>query len=126
MVNGNISVIKIRDILLVTVPSDPDDGTVSELQEQVLYSMERHSAKGLILDISTVETIDSFFARTVSETVKMVALMGGLTVLSGMRACVAITTTQLGLSLDKTLTALDVDRAMDMLSDALNRPEGRT
>ena len=125
MANGNISVIKIRDILLVTVPSDPDDGTVSELQEQVLYSMERHSAKGLILDISTVETIDSFFARTVSETVKMVALMGGLTVLSGMRACVAITTTQLGLSLDKTLTALDVDRAMDLLSDALERPEGR-
>ena len=125
MVNGNISVIKIRDILLVTVPSDPDDLTVSELQEQVLSSMERHSAKGLILDISTVETIDSFFARNVSETVKMVALMGGLTVLSGMRACVAITTTQLGLSLDKTLTALDVDRAMDLLSDALERPEGR-
>ena len=126
MANGNISVIKIRDILLVTVPSDPDDCTVSELQEQVLSSMERHSAKGLILDISTVETIDSFFARTVSETVKMVALMGGLTVLSGMRACVAITTTQLGLSLDKTLTALDVDRAMELLSDTLNRSEGRT
>ena len=126
MANGNISVIKIRDILLVTVPSDPDDGTVSELQEQVLNSMERHSAKGLILDISTVETIDSFFARTVSETVKMVALMGGLTVLSGMRACVAITTTQLGLSLDETLTALDVDRAMELLLDALNRSEGRT
>ena len=125
MANGNISVIKIRDILLVTVPSDPDDGTVSELQEQVLHSMERHSAKGLILDISTVETIDSFFARTVSETVKMVALMGGLTVLSGMRACVAITTTQLGLSLDETLTALDVDRAMELLSDALSRSEGR-
>ena len=80
MANGNISVIKIRDILLVTVPSDPDDCTVSELQEQVLSSMERHSAKGLILDISTVETIDSFFARTVSETVKMVALMGGLAI----------------------------------------------
>jgi len=126
MANGNISVIKIRDILLVTVPSDPDDGTVSELQEQVLSSMERHSAKGLILDISTVETIDSFFARTVSEMVKMVSLMGGLTVLSGMRACVAITTTQLGLSLDKTLTALNVDRAMELLSDALNRSEGRT
>ena len=125
MANGNISVIKIRDILLVTVPSDPDDCTVSELQEQVLSSMERHSAKGLILDISTVETIDSFFARTVSEMVKMVSLMGGLTVLSGMRACVAITTTQLGLSLDKTLTALNVDRAMELLSDTLNRSEGR-
>ena len=126
MANGNISVIKIKDILLVTVPSDPDDMTVSQLQEQVLYAMERHSARGLILDISTVETIDSFFARTVSETVKMVALMGGLTVLSGMRACVAVTTTQLGLSLDKTLTALDVDRAMEMLATALDNTEGRT
>ncbi|MCX7111991.1 MAG: STAS domain-containing protein [Candidatus Methylumidiphilus sp.] len=126
MANGNISVIKIKDILLVTVPSDPDDMTVSQLQEQVLYAMERHSARGLILDISTVETIDSFFARTVSETVKMVALMGGLTVLTGMRACVAVTTTQLGLSLDKTLTALDVDRAMEMLATALDNTEGRT
>jgi rsbT antagonist protein RsbS len=119
MAYDNISVIKIRDILLVTVPSDPDDLTVSGLQEQILNAMDRHGAKGLILDISTVETIDSFFARTVSETVKMVALMGGLTVLAGMRACVAVTTTQLGLSLDQTLTALDVDRAMDMLSESL-------
>jgi len=126
MANGDISVIKIKDTLLVTVPSDPDDMTVSQLQEQVLYAMERHSARGLILDISTVETIDSFFARTVSETVKMVALMGGLTVLTGMRACVAVTTTQLGLSLDKTLTALDVDRAMEMLATALDNTEGRT
>ena len=120
MPNGTVSVIKIRDILLVTVPSDPDDITVSELQEQVLYAMERHSAKGLILDISTVETVDSFFARTISETVKMVALMGGLSVLSGMRACVAVTTTQLRLTFEQTLTALDVDRAMDMLSVAMD------
>ena len=126
MANGNnISVIKIRDILLVTVPSDPDDVTVSELQEQVLQAMEKYNAKGLILDLSTVETIDSFFARTVSETVKMVALMGGLTVLTGMRACVAITSTQLGLSMGDSLTALDVDRAMDMLSSALGGMESR-
>ncbi len=123
MANGTISVIKVRGILLVTVPPDPDDIAVCELQEQVLQAMARHSAKGLILDISMVETIDSFFARTVSETAKMVTLMGGLTVLAGMRASVAITTTQLGLSLDKTLTALDVDRAMDMLVSALDGTE---
>ncbi len=120
---ATVSVIKIRDILLVAVPSDPDDFTVSELQDQVLDALQRYNAKGLILDISTVETVDSFFARTISETVKMVALMGGLTVLSGMRACVAVTTVQLGLSFDKTLTALDVDRAMDMLSAAIDSME---
>lgn len=119
MINGTISVIKVRDILLVTVPPDPDDDTVTHLQEQVLRAMEVHEARGLVLDISTVETIDSFFARTVTETAKMVSLMGGLTVLAGMRASVAVTTTQLGLVLGKTLTALDVDRAIDQLEATL-------
>lgn len=125
MAIANISVIKVRDILLVTVPPDPDDDTVTHLQEKILDAMEIHEAKGLVLDISTVETIDSFFARTVTETAKMVGLMGGLTVLAGMRASVAVTTTQLGLALGKTLTALDVDRAMNLLETHLQQGRHR-
>jgi rsbT antagonist protein RsbS len=125
MAIANISVIKVRDILLVTVPPDPDDDTVTHLQEKILEAMELHEAKGLVLDISTVETIDSFFARTVTETAKMVGLMGGLTVLAGMRASVAVTTTQLGLALGKTLTALDVDRAMNLLETNLQQGRAR-
>lgn len=125
MAIANISVIKVRDILLVTVPPDPDDDTVTHLQEKILEAMETHEAKGLVLDISTVETIDSFFARTVTETAKMVGLMGGLTVLAGMRASVAVTTTQLGLALGKTLTALDVDRAMNLLETNLQQGRHR-
>lgn len=125
MAIANISVIKVRDILLVTVPPDPDDDTVTHLQEKILEAMETHEAKGLVLDISTVETIDSFFARTVTETAKMVGLMGGLTVLAGMRASVAVTTTQLGLALGKTLTALDVDRAMNLLETNLQQGRPR-
>ncbi len=112
----NISVIKVRDVLLVTVPPDPDDETVSALQEQVLQAMARHEPKGLVLDISTVQTLDSFFARTVAETVQMVGLMGGRTVLAGMQASVAVTATQLGLTLGRAETALDVDRAFDRLT----------
>lgn len=115
MAAEGVSVIKIRDVLMVTVPPDPDDETVSALQEAVLQAMERYQAKGLVLDISTVETLDSFFARTVVETVQMVALMGGRTVVAGMGASVAITATQLGLTLGDALTALDVDRAMALL-----------
>jgi rsbT antagonist protein RsbS len=118
MAAESFSVIKIRDVLMVTVPSDPDDETVSELQERVLQAMERYQAKGLVLDISTVETLDSFFARTVTETVQMVGLMGGRTVIAGMRASVAITATQLGLTLGEALTALDVDRAVALLDGA--------
>ena len=116
MSKESISVVKLRDVLLVTVPPDPDDETISAIQEQVLLAMVRYEAKGLVLDISTVQTLDSFFARTVAETVKMVALMGGRTVLAGMPANVAVTATQLGLTVGNTLTALDVDRALGLLN----------
>ena len=115
MVGESISVVKVRNVLLVTVPAAPDDATVSDLQEQVLQAMARYEAKGLVLDIAAVEILDSFFARTVAETAQMVGLMGGETVIAGMRPSVAITATQLGLTLGKAKTALDVERALDTL-----------
>lgn len=116
MSETTISVIKVRDILMVTMPADPDDATIASLQEKTLQAMERHEAKSLVLDISTVETLDSFFARTVSETAQMVALMGGRTIIAGMRPAVAITATQLGLTLKDLETALNMDRALDMVA----------
>src|SRR5262245_26614377 len=121
MAEESISVIKVRDVLMVTMPADPDDASVSALQMKVLEMMEQHEAKGLVLDISAVETLDSFFARTVTETAQMAALMGGRTVIAGMRPSVAITATQLGLTLGHAMTALDVDRALDSLTDAGQR-----
>ena len=85
MNNSNISVIRVRDLLMVTMPADPDDPTISALQEKVLTAMEQHEAKGVVLDISSVETLDSFFARTIAETAQMVELMGGRTIIAGMR-----------------------------------------
>src|SRR5512143_815757 len=115
MANEKISVIKVRDVLLVTMPADPNDSTITALQEQVLQAMERYEARGLVLDISAVETLDSFFARTVVETTRMVELMGGQTVIAGMRPSVAITATQLGFTFGNVRTALDVDYAFDRL-----------
>lgn len=115
MVAEGISVIKIKDVLMVTVPPDPDDETILILQEKVLKAMEQYNAKGLLLDISTVETLDSFFARTIMETAQMVALMGGRTVIAGMRPCIAITATQFGLKLGNVLTALNIEHALNLL-----------
>jgi rsbT antagonist protein RsbS len=117
--NSAISVIKVRDILMVTMPPDPDDSTVAALQEKVLEAMERYAAGGLILDISSVETLDSFFARTVSETARMVTLMGGRTIIAGMQPAVAITATQMGLTLGDIETELSVDRAIDRATTPL-------
>ena len=77
-------------------------------------------AKGVVLDISAVETLDSFFARTVAETAQMVDLMGGRTIIAGMRPAVAVTATQIGLSLGKIETALNVERALDRLARSGN------
>jgi rsbT antagonist protein RsbS len=117
MSHDSISVIKIRDLLMVTVPPDPDDPTVSALQDKVLQAMERYEPRGVVLDISSVETLDSFFARTVSETAQMVNLMGGRTIIAGMRPGVAVTATEIGLSLGKVETALNVDRALAMVGN---------
>ena len=107
--------VRVRDVLMVTMPAEPDDRTVSALQERVLAALAQHAAKGVILDISAVDILDSFFARTVAETAQMVSLMGGRTVIAGMQPAVAITATQLGLDLGGAMTALDVDRGLDLL-----------
>src|SRR5438445_4354610 len=125
MNNDNISVIKVRDLLMVTMPADPDDPTISALQDKVLNAMERYEAKGIVLDISAVETLDSFFARTVSETAQMVTLMGGRTIIAGMQPAVAVTATQIGLTLGKIETALNVDRALDMVERGQSRKKLR-
>ena len=122
---NNISIVRVRDVLMVTMPPDPDDATISDLQEHVLKAMERYNAKGLALDISAVDTVDSFFARTVVETAKMVKLMGGQTVVAGMRPPVAITATQLGLRLGGMLTALDMNRALAMLEGSSKGRNGK-
>lgn len=112
-----ITVIKVRGVLMVTMPADPDDATISALQEKTLEAMEEYEARGLILDLSRVDTLDSYFARTVTETGKMVNLMGGQTIIAGMRPAVAITATQLGLNLAFIRTALGVDQALDLMSE---------
>ena len=117
-ISHEISVMAVRGILLVTVPADPSDQTISTLQNEVLSAMDRTRSRGLILDIATVEVLDSFFARTLSETAQMVTLMGGRTVITGMRPGVAITATELGLRMPHASTALNVDRALDALLES--------
>ena len=109
-----ISVVRVRNVLLVTMPADPDDSTIAALQERTLDAMSHQNVHGLVLDLSKVEILDSYFARTVAETAQMVGLMGGNTIIAGMRPSVAITATELGVTLGRTRTVMTVDRALDL------------
>jgi len=114
------SILSVRGMLIATVPADCGDTKISALQKQILRELERTRSRGLILDISLVETMDSYFARVVQETAAMVTLSGGSTVISGMQPSVAITATELGIGFEGIRTALDVERALDQLEDSLS------
>jgi len=125
MVSEPISVIKVRNVLLVSMPADPDDSTVAALQDRTLDAMSKHDVRGLVLDLSKVEILDSYFARTVAETAQMVGLMGGETIIAGMRPSVAITATELGVTLGKTRTAMTVENALDLAGQAERKVKAR-
>ncbi|QJB57177.1 STAS domain-containing protein [Pseudodesulfovibrio sp. zrk46] len=116
MNTATVSIVRIKGVLLVTLPQDPQDMVIAELQDNILNRMSEQDTKGVILDLSQVSTLDSYFARTIIETGQMVSLMGGTTILAGMQVGVAITATQLGLTLGAMRTALEVDKALDMLN----------
>ncbi len=105
---------------MVTMPSHPDDTLIAAMQESVLGAIDDHPARGLILDISVVDILDSYFARLVSETARMVALMGGRMIVAGMRPLVALTAVQMGLDLRSVETALNVERALDKFDSEEN------
>ena len=114
MASEYLSIIKVLNILVITVPPDPDDSIIDSMQKKILAAMETHNTQGVILDIAGVDTMDSFFARTISDTAKMVRLLGGQTVVAGMNPSVAMTASQLGITLGLSETALNVERALYM------------
>ena len=121
MAKGEVSVVRVKNVLLVTLPSAPGDRIIDSLQSNVLSAMNEHRPDGVVIDISLVETVDSFFARTMEETAQMISLMGGRTVVAGMQPEVAVTATELGLSFGQAGTALNVESALDVFS----RPEAK-
>ncbi|WP_049982128.1 STAS domain-containing protein [Halorubrum sp. BV1] len=112
---GSANVVRIYDILLGTFPNNPTDPVVDELQEAILAEMETSQPEGVILDVSNVQLMDSFFARHISETAQMIELMGGTTVIAGIRPEVAVTAAELGYRLDAVETARSTDHALEML-----------
>lgn len=109
-----ISVVKVRNVLLVSMPADPDDSTVAALQDRTLEAMSKYDARALVLDLSKVEILDSYFARMVSETAQMVSLMGGDTIIAGMQPALAVTATELGVTLGRTRTVMTVEKALEL------------
>lgn len=112
--DNSVSINRIYEALLVSIPLDLTDNEIDDLQSRILQNLKNHDVKGVILDISKVDIIDSFFARAIADTAQMINLMGLDTVVCGMRPNVAITTVELGFEFGNVEFAFNVNHAFDL------------
>jgi rsbT antagonist protein RsbS len=103
------------DILLVTIQVDMHDRLAMSLQDDLTTRIQQTGAKGVLIDISALDMVDSFIGRMIANISRMSRIMDARTVVVGMRPAVAITLVELGLSLAGVDTALDVERGMRVL-----------
>jgi rsbT antagonist protein RsbS len=102
--------------LLVTIQVDMEDQTAVALQDDLAARIEATGAKGVLIDISALELVDSFIGRMLASISGIAKVLDATTVVAGMQPAVAITLVELGLSLEGVYTALDVERGMKMLA----------
>src|SRR5579872_2899537 len=105
--------------LLITIQVDMHDRLAITLQEDLTDQIEKHRARGVLIDISALEMVDSFIGRMLGTIASMARLLDAETVVVGMQPSVAITLVELGLSLAGIRTALDVEKGMIVLETAL-------
>ncbi|GAA4979243.1 STAS domain-containing protein [Streptomyces hyderabadensis] len=113
-----VPVLALGDVLLVTLQGELHDGMAEQLQQDIAQRIARSTVSGVVIDISGVDIVDSFLGRVLSDIAAGARLMAVRTVLVGMRPAVAITMVELGLTLPGLVTALDTERALDMLATA--------
>jgi len=110
-----IPILKMGEFLLVTIQVDMHDRLVMALQEDLTTRIADSGARGVLIDISCLDMVDSFIGRMIGNIAAMSRVLDAETVVVGMRPAVAITLVELGLSLPGVRTALSVDKGMDLL-----------
>lgn len=110
-----IPVLKIGDVLLVSVQVDLQDELVLGLQEDLADRISATGARGVIIDISGLEVVDSFVGRMISTMASVSRVLDARTVVVGIRPAVAITLVEMGLTLEGVDTALDLERGLRLL-----------
>jgi rsbT antagonist protein RsbS len=114
-----IPILKMGRFLLVTVQVDMHDQLAMQLQDDLTARIVASRARGVLIDISSLEVVDSFIGRMISNIAAMAKVLDAETVVVGIQPAVAITLVELGLSLEGVRTALNVDRGMALLHERL-------
>lgn len=118
-----IPILKVGNCLLVTIQVDMHDELAMSLQEDLTTQISKYRAQGVLIDISSLEIVDSFIGRMLANIAAMSRILDAQTVLTGMQPAVAITLVELGMSLPGIKTALNVERGMELLKGYLTKNE---
>ena len=116
-----IPILKMGNYLLVTIQVDMHDRLAMTLQDDLTTKIVKEHAKGVLIDISALEIVDSFMGRMLADIAAISRVLDAETVVVGMRPAVAITLVELGLSLPGVRTALNVERGMALLQNRLGQ-----
>lgn len=111
----NIPIIKIFDNLLVSIQIELSDHLVSELKNNVCDEIQRIGPRGLVIEVSGVDILDSYIARSIRDLAQMANLMGVKSVIAGLDPSMAITLVEMGMILEDVETALNLETALSML-----------
>jgi serine/threonine-protein kinase RsbT len=116
-----IPILKLRDLLLVTIQVDMHDRLAMQLQDELTTRISETGARGVLIDISSLDIVDSFIGRMIANIAAMARVLDAQTVVVGMQPAVAITLVELGLTLPGVRTALNVDKGMMLLESEAGR-----
>lgn len=119
--DGSIPVLRIGSTLLASIQVELRDTIADAFQEDILQTIAKTGATGLVIDITGLEMVDSYVARVLANTGRMATLMGTDTVVVGMRPVVAATLVRMGFRMEGVQTALNVDGGLALVSDLLAR-----
>ena len=125
MQSGLIPILRIGTTLLASIQTELRDTSAQAFQQDVLKAIEKSRSRGLIIDITGLDMVDTFVARILTDTGRMAKLMGTETVLVGMRPEVAATLVRMGFSMQGVQTALNVDEGLALLA-SLQRSQARS
>jgi rsbT antagonist protein RsbS len=120
-----IPILRMGPFLLVSIQVDMHDRLALALQDDLMEKIRATSARGVLIDISALDLVDSFIGRMIGNIAAMARVLDAETVVTGMRPAVAITLVELGLSLKGVRTALDVERGMALLQGSPVNGRGR-
>ncbi|MEI8258936.1 MAG: STAS domain-containing protein [Deltaproteobacteria bacterium] len=118
-----VPILKQRDVLIASIQAAPSDRDLTQLRDELLRRVGEHRSKTVIVDVTVLDVLDSFAARVLSETARMLRLRGADSIVVGIQPEVAISMVRLGLTLDDTTCTLDLEEALAMA--AARRPESR-